>query len=942
VAQVAAIARRRWLLFLVGGIVLLFILFSALSGFYIDLLWFREVHFTNVFWTTFWSKVLLGAIFGLLFFALLLVNLLIVRRLVPRFRPVSPEQEVIERYRLAVEPYARRIIIGFSLLVALFVGIAASAQWQTFLLWRSRGPVQFGEQFLDPVFHRDPSFYIFVLPFQQFVQGWLFSALVGVTVIVVVTHYLTGGIRIQTPGEKVTPQVKAHVSVLLGLIMLVKAWGYYLGRFNLLTSPRGVVTGASYTDLKAELPALNVLMVIAVVCAILFLINIRFRGWILPILGIGLLALTSIVAGAIVPAIVQKFSVDPQEFQREEPYIARNISATRSAYGLDQIDLQGANVTPSISSADAAANIPTLSNVRLWDPATLRQNYDTLQRFQPYYEFFDVDVDRYNIDGQERVVMVSPREVSQNGIPPPGGTWQNKFLFYTHGYAAAASPVNTVGPSGGPLFELKDIPPDPNSGIPLQNGPGAQIYYGERNDVPYIVVGTKQDELNYPDPTGQTLNKTRYSGSGGIGMGSFFRKLVFAYHFRDINLLISGLIQGQSKILINRDIQDRVRKAAPFLRYDGDPYAAIVDGRIVYVWDAYTTTSLYPYSQEMDLQTVTNPRITGRVNYIRNSVKAVVDAYNGTVTFYVVDPTDPLIQVWERAFPGLFTTTPPPASLAAHFRYPENLLQVQATQFANYHVTDPQTFYGKERFWAIPNDPTLPDEPQLRPYYVLIKLPGETDEQFVLFIPFTPAGRSNMVAYLAARSDPESYGKLSAFQFTGGQNVIGPQQAFSLINQDPNFSSQRTLLGQGGSQVLFGNLLIIPVEESFLYVQPVFVVAGGGNSIPELKRVVLVNGGDVSVGNTFQDALALSVGSSQQPPPTQPPPNQGGSVSDLLQQALLAFQRADAALRAGDLATYQQEIDKAQQLIQQANQAAGGSTSPSPSPSPSPSASPSG
>jgi uncharacterized membrane protein (UPF0182 family) len=938
-------ARRAWFVGIGAVVILVAIVLSAMSGFYVDLLWFREVHFSGVFWSVFWSKIVLGLIFGVVFFGLLLANLVVVRRLTPRFRPFSPEQEVIERYRAAFEPYARWIVLGFSGFIAIFVGVAAAAQWQTFLLWKSAGGVQFGAKFADQVFHRDPSFYIFVLPFQKFVQGWLFSALVGVTVIVAVAHYLSGGIRLQTPGEKVTAQVRGHLSVLLGLIILVKAWGYYLGKFDLLVSPRGLVTGASYTDVTAELPALKLLVFIAIACAILFLVNVRYRIWALPVLGIGLLALTSIVAGAAVPAAVQKFSVGPQELQKEGTYIQRNIDATRFAFGIG-IDPSSTQPAIDLSAQDVSNNDATVKNIRLWSPKALTQTYEALQRIQPYYEFADVDVDRYTIGGEPRVVMLSAREVSQAGIPGAAG-WQQQHLIFTHGYGAVASQVNSADASGGPLFLLHDIPPV-ESGIRLAatppNDKGSQVYYGELSDVPYVVVATKgRQELNFPSNTGVGSVSTSYAGKGGIPMGTFFRKLVFAYRYRDINLLISGLIDKESKILIYRDIQERVTKAAPFLKYDFDPYAAIVGGRLKYIWDAYTTTDLYPYSQRIQLGTATNDDLRGRANYIRNSVKVVVDAYDGTVRFYISDPSDPLIRVWQKAFPHLFTPlSQASAELVAHFRYPEDLLQTQAYQFARYHVTDPATFFSNGKRWQVPGalseSTTGTGEGTLRPYYVLFKLPGTTDEQFVLFQPLTPTGRQNMVAYIAAGSDPGQYGKLTAFQFPSGENVDGPQQIRSLVNQDPTVSQQLTLLSQKGSDILFGDLLIVPIENSFLYVQPVFVIAASQNPIPELKRVVVVHGGNVSIANTLDGAIAASFG--QAPPPTgggQPPPTGGGQVGSLLQQALQHFQAADAALKAGDLATYQREIDLAQQLVQQANElAAQAGASPSPSPSASP------
>jgi uncharacterized protein len=935
-------ARRRWLLIAAAVVVVLALILSGLSSFYVDVLWFREVDFSSVFWSVLWSKIVLGLLFGALFFALLLANLLVVQRLTPRFRVPSPEQEVIERYRQAFEPYLRYLIPGVAAFIAIFVGVGAATQWQKFLLWRSVGSVAFGQ--LDPVFGRDPSFYIFVLPFQKFVQGWLFSALVGILIIVGIAHYLWGNIRTQGPGDRVTPAVRGHLSVLLGLILLVKAWGYYLGRFDLLLSPRGVVTGASYTDIHVQKPALFVLAVIAIVCALLFFANIRYRIWALPAIGFGLLLLSSVVIGAIVPAAVQRFQVAPQEFQRERPFIERNIEATRYAFGLDTVEASTTSVADDVTAAQVDDNPATIKNIRLWEPRTLRQNYDNLQRLRQYYEFADVDVDRYPIDGEDRVVMISPREIKQSGVTGSGNNWQNRHLFYTHGYGGVASLVNTATNEGAPVFVLQDIPPAPESQINLSTPNGAQLYYGELADVPYVVVDTNQQEFDYPSPEGNEV-KTQYQGQGGIEVGGFFRKAVFAYRYRDFNLLISGLINRDSRILINRDIRTRVTKAAPFLKYDGDPYAAIVGGRFVYIWDAYTTTDLYPYSERVSLATATGtPGLTGRANYIRNSVKAVIDAYDGTIKFYIVDPTDPLIRVWRNAFPSLFQSDSAPAALQAHFRYPESLLQVQADQYANYHVTEPQAFYAKENFWELPKDPTNQiagtEAPTLRPYYVLLKLPGATQEQFVLFTPFTPAKRQNMVAYMVGTTESANgrFGKLEAFEFQTGQNVGGPQQVFSRINQDQTFSAERTLLSQGGSEVEFGNLLVVPVEDSFLYVLPVFVAASG-NAIPELKRVLVVHGGTVAIDDTLDGAIAASFG-DEAPPPTPgggggPPPV--GRVAQLLQQALQHFQRAEELLRQGDLAGYQREISAGEDLVRQASQAAAQSSTPSPSPTPTPS-----
>jgi uncharacterized protein len=955
-----ASGRRRVLFIIVGVVAGLLLAFTALSGFFVDVLWFREVGFSDVFWSILRTKVLLGVAFGLAFFVLLYANLWIVRRITPKYRPLTPEQELIERYRMQFEPYIRWLLPLFALVIAVFVGIGVTGQWQTYLLWRNGSGLSFGNP--EPLFGRDPAFYVFSLPWLKFMQGWLFSALVGVTLLTALAHYLWGGIRPQAPGfgEKVSPQVKAHLSVLLGLIMLTKAWGYYLGQFDLLTSTRGVVVGASYTDVNAQLPALRILVFIAIACAILFLVNIRLRGWALPVIAVGLLALVSIIAGAAYPAFVQRFRVAPQEFQREQPYIEDNIEATRRAFQLDGITTQARPLGDAVTTDDIQGNQATISNIRLWRPDVLRDNFTSLQRFRSYYEFNDVDVDRYEIEGQRRVLMVSAREVSQDGIPEGGATWQNVHLVYTHGFGAVTSQVNTSTSEGQPIFTLQDIPP---VGQPAFEGNGQRVYYGEGapGDAAFVVVDTGAQELDYQGTATDDQEQVdfTYDGDGGIPVGGLFQRALFAWRYRDVNLLISDLIQGDSRIMIYRAITERVPKAAPFLQFDGDPYSAVVDGRLVWIWDAYTLTDQYPYSDFIELSEAASPstqegvpQLLGEANYIRNSVKVVVDGYNGSISYFVADPEDPIIRAWSGAFPSLFTPIEEaPTELLEHFRYPENLFQVQAAQYTNYHVTDSDVFYGKQDFWALPVDPTVSSETNqfvMRPYYQLMRLPGEADESFALILPFTPQNRQNMVAWMAAKSDPgPDYGQLISFQFPAGVNVDGPTQIFSRINQDARFSAERTLLGQGGSSIVFGDFLVIPLEDSLLYVQPVYVESNQPNAIPELRRVVVVNGSRIGLGATLTEALEDSVSGAVAPPPPdgeEPPPPEGSveeQIQALLDEAARHFAAADAALREGDLATYQTEIEAAQQATAQAQDLIAGllgvDTTATPSPSPSPS-----
>jgi uncharacterized membrane protein (UPF0182 family) len=953
VARIGTFGRpRRWPVVVVGVVAFVALAFVLLSRFFIDLLWFREVDLSVVFWMQLRSKLLLGLVFGLVFFGLLYVNLLIVRSNVPETRVLTPDQEIVERFRQTVDPYLRWLLPIGAAVLALFVGIGAAAKWQTFLLWRSSSGITFGTP--DPLFGRDPAFYVFTLPWLRFVQGWLFSSLVGVAFLTAMAHYLWGGIRPQARAweDKVTAPVRAHLSVLLALIMLAKSWGYYLGRFDLLTSTRGAVQGASFTDVKAQLPALTFLWVVALICAALFLINIRVRLWSLPVIAVGLLALVSVLLGAAYPTFVQQFRVKPQEQQREQPYIADNIAATRFAFGLEGLDVTERPVDTLVTSEEVDANPDTVDNARLWRPGVLQQNFQGLQRIKQFYDFEDVDVDRYPIGQQRRVLMVAAREVAQSEIPEGSRTWQNTHLVYTHGYGAVATEANAATAEGIPDFTLKDIPP---VGEPLPDQP--RVYYGENHDVPFVVVNTGTPELDYdgaPDPQ-------PYAGKGGITIGGILQRALFAIREGDINLLISGQITGDSKILINRDIESRTHLAAPFLKFDADPYLAIVDGRMVWIWDAYTTTDQYPYSQSVDLAEATDPgaevHLTGSANYIRNSVKVTVDAYDGTVTYYA-DLEEPIIHAWSNAFPGVFQSlADAPLSLREHFRYPENLFQVQAFQFANYHVTDPAVFYQKTNRWQIPNDPTIPANASndatvpdqtaatgpLHPYYLLMTLPGETSEQFVLVMPFVPQSRQNLVAWMAAKADPDVYGDLVAYSFPEGRNILGPSQVFSQINQDPTFSQQRSLLGTGGSRVIFGDFLAIPVGNSFLYVQPVYVRSNQTDAIPELKRVLVVNGGVVGVSDTFEGALSAAVTGVQ---PTGGGEQPGGkTVAQLLAEALDHFAAADAALKAGDLATYQDELAQAQALVKQANDlaaaAAGSGTGATVTPTVTPTATPS-
>src|SRR6266496_34506 len=775
---------RRWTL---AVLLLAFVLLAAigsLSSFYTDLLWFREVDKTSVFWGQISAKVTLGLLAGVGSGLIVGINLWLVERLAPRYSVNVAGRPQVERIQQVLGPYLRPLRIGVAAFLGLVVGLQASGSWQTFLLWRNA--VSFNQK--DPQFHRDIGFYVFQLPFMQAVFGWLFWTLVLALLLSAAGHYLLGGIRPQVSSDRIAGPTQSHLTILLGLIVALKAWGYWLNKYQLVYSKRGAVTGATYTDVKAQIPALEVLFWVALICAVLFFWGVRSRGIAVPLFSIVLLAGVSIIIGGITPAVFQRFRVAPQELQRERPYIQRNIDATRQAFNLDSIQTKPFEDGAALSSQDINANRSTVDNIRLWDPEVLKPSIKNLQAIAQYYSFSDVDVDRYQVDGQLRQVMISVREVDPSLLSSGAKTWQNLHLAYTHGYGVVATQVNTAAKQGQPDFIVSNF--DQSKAKISVTQP--RVYFGEPPQAgpDYVVVDTKQPEVDRPTPTGDTQTSS-YDADGGVQLSSTARRLAFALRFRDINLLISGNITSQSRLMFNRDVRDRVEKVAPFLQWDGDPYAVVVDGRIMFVRDGYTTPDRYPYSQRIPLEdaarrtTETGSGVAASGNYIRNSVQAVVDAFDGTVTLYAFDESDPILQAWRSAFPDLFAPKDQiPQSLAEHFRFPEDLFSIQTDRFASYHITDADDFYSREDFWALPDDRSgeirqggaslIPGEQaKMRPYYLLTKLPGEDKLGFHLVMPFTPNGKENMISYMAASSDPDNYGRVTLFTLNRSQTVFG-------------------------------------------------------------------------------------------------------------------------------------------------------------------------
>jgi len=927
----------------------------GIAGFWTTYLWFQELGLTSVWKGVLGMKIILVVVFTGLFFVLLLANLVIADRLAPRFRAIGPEDELVQRYRQVVGPHAGKVRLGVSVLFALMAGTGVSAQWHNWLLYRNA--VNFGIK--DPQFGRDVGYFVFKLPFLSFLVDWAFVAIVIVAVVTVVAHYLNGGIRIQAPMQRVTPQVKAHISVLLACLALIKAVGYYLQRFELSFSTRGVVDGATYSDVKAQLPALELLVIISIAAALMLFANIRRKGWALPVIGVGLWALISVVVGAIVPAFVQKFTVQPSELARERVYIERNLKATRDAFGLTAVEQVPFGYDEDLTAADLQKNAETVRNVRLWDPQFVGTTFKRLQELRSYYRINDVDIDRYRIEGRATQTIVSARELNSDDLPSQ--SWVNQHLSFTHGFGALVAPANAVTSDGQPNFTLKDIPP---SGVPELTQP--RIYYGE-NTGGYAVVNTKQKEIDFQAQKEGTTRFSTYNGSGGVRLNSVFRRAAFALRFADVNMMISSLITPESRAIFVRDIGDRVRTAAPFLRYDADPYPVVVGGKLLWVQDAYTTTSRYPYSQRaLNERVPDGSGLAVGFNYARNSVKVVTDAFNGTMTFYVVDGKDPIIKAYEKAFPKLFT----PGSkisdeLRSHLRYPEDLFRVQSSMYGRYHITAPDEFYNAGDAWDISQDPgsgspavsntsTSTIAPtaaagglvngnkgrRMDPTYLLLRLPGEASESFLILQPFVPRSQGdrqqNLSAFMVAKSDPGEYGKLQAFVMPRGEQIDGPALVDARAAAAPEISSAITQFNQQGSEVKLGNVQVIPIETSLLYVRPMYVQSAR-NPLPEFKRAIVVFGNRAVIGNTLAEALTKLFGNApatqeEAPggtPPTAvpgqpaPPGGNAATVQRLLGEAQTAYDAAQAALKAGDLAEYQKQINTVGDRVRQAQQASG-------------------
>ena len=895
--------------FLGIGIVLT-VSFSTIISLFTDWWWFSEVGFTEIYSKTLVIKLAVGGISGLLATAFLFLNFLIAIRSKVPWMMTLPATLLGQPITIN-NGLAKKVGLLFGVLAAFLTALLATAGWQDVLKFLAA--TSFGQ--VDPLFGRDVAFYVFSLPAFFLVLGLIKFLIVASSVECGLTYFLQGKLKPENLLGKTVSDNKAriHMGILLSLFLILVAVSTYLSKYELLTSYSGAVFGAAFTEANIMVPLLKVSVFVYGLAAVLGLFY-GLTGKLFPFLGAIALTILMSLASIAIPPVFQKLVVAPNELVKETPFIKNNIDATRRAYGLDSIEEKEISADKSITVADIAANNLTIKNVRLWDRAPLLSTFSQIQEIRTYYEFASVDNDRYTIDGEVRQIMLSPRELASGSLP--NKNWINERLTFTHGYGVAGGPVNLVTPEGLPVLFVKDLPP--KSEVKELNISRPEIYYGEiLND--YVITKTKSKEFDYPK--GEENVYTAYAGKGGVELNSIVRRIFYAFRFGSLKMLLSGDINAESRILYHRNIKERVAKIAPFLTYDKDPYLVVAKGSLYWVIDAYTSSAGYPYSQPLSFK-------GNKVNYIRNSIKVVVDAYDGAVNFYQADSDDPIIKTYAKIFPKTFhPLSEMPVELIPHLRYPEDIFSLQTAVYTTYHMDDPQIFYNKEDQWEIPE---LAQEGEsetgiagsvMTPRHMIMKLPGEKKEEYILMLPFTPRAKDNLSAWMVARNDGEEYGKLVVYRFPKDKLIFGPKQIIGRINQDAEVSREITLWDQRGSQVIQGPLLVIPIEESLLYVRPLYLKADTGK-IPELKRVIVAYENKIAMEETLEAGLTKLFGTSAgQPRRTGAEPavvsvSPIDSSSDtLLQQATAAYEAAILAQKGGDWARYGEEIKKLGEIL---------------------------
>jgi uncharacterized membrane protein (UPF0182 family) len=906
--------RVRTLLMTLGVLAVLGMVFTMFAGFWTDWLWYRSVHYSSVFTTTLWTKIGLFFVFGLLMAVAVGVNIWLAHRLRPPLSAMSMEQQSLDRYRMGIAPYKKWLLLAVTALVGLIAGASASSQWRTWLMWVNGVP--FHQK--DPQFHLDISFYAFDLPWYRFLLGFGFAAAILSLIAAALTHYLYGGLRVTSPGARATAAATGHLSVLLGIFVALKAVAYWLDRYGLAVKSSDFKatdnwTGLRYVDANAYLPAKTILFCIAVICALLFFATLWRRTWQLPVIGFGLMVLSAILIGGLYPAIVQKFQVQPNEQAKEAPYVQKNLKATREAYGIDDAQVTeyaGKSTTSDKTKLRNDAN--DAASIRIMDPNIVSPTFQQLQQMKNYYGFpTNLDVDRYSTkDGKDQDTVIGLRELNLDGIPK--NNWINDHFRYTHGYGAVAAKGTEANANGEPVFTEYDLPSRGDLGTYQQ-----RIYYGEKTTT-YSIVGGPQKEIDYSDDDREKT--TSYQGRSGVNLDNPINRAAYAVAFNEPQILYSGAIGKGSRILYNRTPKERVEAVAPWLTIDGDVYPAVVNHRIQWIVDAYTTTNGYPYASRTTLGDTTADSLTAtnnsravvaqqnQVNYIRNSVKATVDAYTGEVRLYQWDTQDPVLKTWMKAFPG---TVKPKSAISAdlldHLRYPQDLFKVQRELLTRYHVTNAQTFLTGSEVWQVPDDPTNKSGNAVPPYYLSMKMPDQSRQAFSLSTTFTPNGRYNLSAFMSvdAEAGSSDYGKIRILQVPTRTTVDGPKQVQSQFNSEQDIAAAIKLLKGGDSEVEYGNLLTVPLDGGLLYVEPVYV-RGGGLKYPLLRKVLVTYEGKTAFENTLGEALDKvfgAKGSTTTPPDTgtaNPPPSTNPTVQQALEDAQKAFEAGQDALKQPD------------------------------------------
>ncbi len=874
--------------FLLYAIIISVIAIIPLISLYGEWLWFLSLGFDSVFLTILYTKLFLGIALGIVFFIIISLNIRILKKFLPKKEKKVPWIPII-------------------LAVSFFVGSTFSNGWETVLKFSNA--TYFGVT--DPVFANDVSFYAFTLPFYSYILTF-FTVVIAFGLLFTFLGYALHSIRKEKLEADETGELShamkvdwfpkgkgmSHLYFWFGMLFLALAAWFFLARFGILFSERGVVAGAAFTDMAVQLPFLAVMTIFSVIVAAIFFLSIKTYNKRLPKIGLIILVVIFIL-GTATGAVVQQLVVKPDEFNKEKAYIERSIGFTLNAFNLKDVDEKPLALSTDLTREDINNNKGTIENIRILDWRPLLSTNNQLQVFRTYYDFQDVDIDRYFVNGEYKQAMISPREMNIDNLAPQARTWVNRHLVYTHGYGITMSPVERVSKEGLPTYFIKDIPPQSDFFVIER----PEIYFGQQT-VEFIVVNTKTEELDYPK--GEANVYTTYAGRAGIKLTGINR-FVYAIMFGSPELLVSESITLDSKILFNREIENRIRAIAPFLKYDSDPYIVVSDGRLFWLYDAYTTTDKYPYSRSVGTR-------GGSINYIRNSVKVLIDAYNGDVTFYVIDKEDPLINTYRKMFPGAFKDfSEMTDDLKRHIRYPEDLFRIQAAVYSVYHMKNPRVFYNNEDMWAIPQEIYRGTKQDITPYYVIMKLPEKEREEFLLMTPFTPIGKDNMIGWMAASSDEPSYGKITVFTFSKQELTFGPLQIEARINQDTTISQQLTLWDQAGSEVVRGNLLAIPIENSILYVEPLYLQASEG-AIPELKRVIIAFGDRVTMQNTLGEALDVLFGEAAKELVEKPAEK---TTEQLIKEANELYIKAQDALKQGNLTKYADYINQVGRILAQ-------------------------